>query len=284
MLSLVQTRPVGGAIIGSLIRDADTDTYVNTEQLPDEDKVRIGVSGTLRGLFQTASPHINLTGDLRLTGHAGLSGASPIASSHLLIQPWGETWSAITTLANLYPYGCNIAAGGGLIGLGGYAIPNILAGASPYIRGLDFKAYVAGEGTPSEVTGTLSSVGTVGYAGTLTDMHAFWAFPAYISLAGGTITRSHGLRISNQGKAGVGTTFGLLIEPQLYSAACYSIWAGATRTGIPRLRLDEGTPGAGQTMIYFAEGIIPTMRRVQWVDPGDGGANLVAGQRVMILV
>ena len=37
-------------------------------------------------------------------------------------------------------------------------------------------------------------------------------------------------------------------------------------------------------MLNLAEGVTPTVRRVQWVDPGTGGANLVAGQRVMILV
>jgi hypothetical protein len=100
-------------------------------------------------------------------------------------------------------------------------------------------------------------------------------------LQGGSITRSFGLRIGNQGKAGVQTTFGLLVEPQTNSANCYSIWAGANAAGTPRLRLDEGTPAANQTMLWLAEGVTPTLRRVQW----KLAANLIpATDRVMILV
>ncbi len=44
------------------------------------------------------------------------------------------------------------------------------------------------------------------------------------------------------------------------------------------------TPAANATDFYLAEGATPTLRQVKWVDPGNLGVNLVAGQRVMVLV
>ena len=241
--------------------------------------------GATRITLATASPHVNLFDDLKVNGRAALAGAMPGTEAYLKINPSGATWTSSMVLLQMNPASCTVGVGGALTGLQANATPTVAAGATPQIRGLSFVGFVAGSGSPPELTGTASQVGCQSFSGTITDLHAFYAVARYISLAGGgAITRSHGLRIANQGKAGIATTFGLLIEPQLDSTNCYSIWAGATYAGTPRLRLDEGTPGAGQTMLHLAEGVTPTLRRVQWVDPGNGGANLVAGQRVMILV
>ena len=90
--------------------------------------------------------------------------------------------------------------------------------------------------------------------------------------------------IDPQGAAGITNAVGILTDAPAGATNNYTAWLGAPLTGTPRLRLDAGTPGAGQTMLHLAEGVTPTVRRVQWVDPGNGGANLVAGQRVMVLV
>ena len=240
--------------------------------------------GATRIALGTASPHIQLSGDLKLTGYAALAGATPGTDAYLKINPSGATWTGSISLLQMNPSSCSVGVGGGLIALSANATPTVLAGATPTIRGLQFVGFIAGSGSPTEVPGTATQVGCMNFAGTITDLHAFYAVARYIMLSGGSIPRSFGLRIADQGKAGVTTTFGLLIEPQTGSTNCYSIWAGANYAGTPRLRLDEGTPGAYQTMLHLAEGTTPTLRRVQWVDPGNGGANLVAGQRVMILV
>jgi hypothetical protein len=241
--------------------------------------------GATRVTLATATPHIQLTGDLKLTGYAALAGGTPAAAAYLSINPSGVTWTSNMALIQMQPASCIVGVGANLTGLSANASVSCAAGSDPTIRGLSFIGFVSGAGNPTEVSGSVSQVGCAGLTGTIADLHAFYAPPRYMTFGGGGgITRSHGLRIADQGKAGVGTTFGLLIEPQQGSANCYSIWAGATYAGTPRLRLDEGTPGAGQTMLHLAEGGTPTLRRVQWVDPGNGGANLVAGQRVMILV
>ncbi len=56
------------------ISDADADTYVETELTADEDKVRVVASNALRGLFQTASPHVQLNGDVEVNAVAALTG------------------------------------------------------------------------------------------------------------------------------------------------------------------------------------------------------------------
>ena len=239
--------------------------------------------GATRVTLATATPHIQLTGDLKLTGYAALAGAAPANDAYLKINPNSVTWTSSMALLQMQPASCTIGIGGNLYGLSAAASVSIAAGATPSIRGLNFVGFVGGPGSPTDVSGTVSQVGCMSFSGVITDLAAFYA-PAAVMSGAGTVTRSHGLRINNQGNYRVATTFGLLIEPQLNSANCYSIWAGANYAGTPRLRLDEGTPGAYQTMLHLAEGVTPTLRRVQWVDPGNGGANLVAGQRVMVLV
>jgi hypothetical protein len=237
--------------------------------------------GATRITLAAGSPHLTLTGDLKVTGYAALAGATPNTGAYLRIDPPGATWTAAMSLLQMNPSGCSIGVGGSLTGLSANATPTVLAGATPVIRGLSFVGYVVGAGSPTEVTGMRTQTGCMSLTGTITDMASIWAYAASILFgSGGAITRSYGVRIGNQGKAGVGDTWGLLIEPQSGSTNCYSIWAGALRTGTPRLRLDEGTPGANQTMLYLAEGVTPTLGRVQWKLFSD----LIAGDRVMVLV
>jgi len=278
--------PSAASATPSYIIDLDADTFVHTEYSADEDKIHGVVAMTERLLLQAASPHITLTGDLKVAGYVALAGGTPSSGAYLSINPYGVAFGATNPrLFYMNPTSCNVPIGGSLSAFDANATVSIDTGATPTVRGLNFVGFITGLGSPTEVSGVAAQVGCMSFAGTIADLHALYAVARYITFTGaGAVTRSHGLRIANQGKAGVGTTFGLLIEPQLASTANYSIWAGATYAGTPRLRLDEGTPGAGQTMLNLAEGVTPTVRRVQWVDPGTAGANLVAGQRVMILV
>ena len=129
----------------------------------------------------------------------------------------------------------------------------------------------------------------------------------YFNSAGSTTTITSGAGIRVLRPVGVlasrrraDTQYGIVVEDQ-YSSAGYNVpttvyglkiddISGGTNRYLlelgpatPNLRLLGGAaPGANLTNLYLNEGA--TLRRVQWVDPGAGGANLVAGQRVMVLV
>jgi len=143
--------------------------------------------------------------------------------------------------------------------------------------GLFFYAYHDSALTTNSLTGIYTYLRS-GAAGTgpLTaaygiDIGALWqaSQPA-------TVT---GIRLPNLGGAGVGQATGLQISDQ--TAAIVHLLEIGPAT--PYLRLLGGAaPGANLTNLYLNEG--GTLRRIQWIDPGNGGANLVAGQRVMVLV
>jgi hypothetical protein len=94
-------------------------------------------------------------------------------------------------------------------------------------------------------------------------------------------TRNYGLYIEPMGASGMTDAVGLLVDAPAGATNNYTLWAGAPITSTPRLRLDAGTPGLGQTMLYLAEGTTPTLRRVEWRSYPGG---LVPGDRVMVLV
>ncbi len=82
---------------------------------------------------------------------------------------------------------------------------------------------------------------------------------------------------------------------QWYRTSATAVTWGLIIDNTGNLRLDEpgvavkmaiikGTPGANNTDLQIQEGAGPTMRHVQWVDPGAAGINLTAGQMVMVLV
>src|SRR5262249_28769212 len=53
----------------------------DVENAPNEDKVRLTVAAVLRALLQTATPHIQFTGDARVDGRLGVGNAPPTTSS-----------------------------------------------------------------------------------------------------------------------------------------------------------------------------------------------------------
>jgi len=86
-----------------------------------------------------------------------------------------------------------------------------------------------------------------------------------------------GFYLATAGASGMGTAYGLHIEDMVGTTIRLLEIGPAT----PYLRLVGGAaPAANQTNLYLAEGVTPTLRRVQWKD----GANLAAGDRVMVLV
>ncbi len=92
-----------------------------------------------------------------------------------------------------------------------------------------------------------------------------------------------GVDIGNMSSLFGGVSYGVRIGDFPNDPVARGLELGPT----PYLRLlmsGEWVPTANQTPFYLAEGVAPTLRNVQWVDPGAAGINLVAGQRVMVLV
>jgi hypothetical protein len=270
--------PAGGGGVQTTIADADADTYVRTEQAADEDKVRAAVAGTERFLLQTALPHALLTGNVQVSATLGVATA-PL--TYRLLQAAGTIAPSV--------FGC--AAGGFDIH------SNHVSGARNTV-GLIGAAFGGGTGTGTNsgiyglyFLAATESPNATAYLG------AIYAYIQSTAAGSGAITVARGLQMpaaswvgakpatvhcadfADQGGAGVGTAYGLTIADQTATTVRLLELGPVT----PYLRLTGGAaPGAGLTNLYLNEG--GNLRRVQWVDPGAGGANLVAGQRVMVLV
>lgn len=114
-----------------------------------------------------------------------------------------------------------------------------------------------------------------------------------------------GILIEDQGHAGVTSVYSLKINSLTAGTNRYGIHAGDIAGGAiarilelgpatPHLRLEgtgEWAPAinTAETPLLLIAGnndnpLTRTLRRVQWMDPGAGGANFAGGERVMILV
>ena len=113
VVSIHNAVPVGT----NRLRDADADTRVEVERTLDEDKIALTVQGTLRYLVQAASPHHDMTGDLKVSGNAAI-GASVLSGATLRLL---GTNSGASTLDG---------------------VSNIVVGASGVTGGLDRKSVV----------------------------------------------------------------------------------------------------------------------------------------------
>jgi hypothetical protein len=281
--------PSGG--IPTRIEDADTDTAVNTEASADEDKVRIKVAGTERALYQTASPHITLTGDIRLGAAAEHVSVKP--ASNLLLQAsasgahaagltWIQAVGQVTASAFLTYQG-----------VAGTPTAALASGATGVnLFGLNFSPAVSAGGGGASVTAftcikaqPFLSV----FTGTVADLKGLHLpFPWPIAGAP-VITRSVGVHIADYGPttAFVDTT-GLLIEDiGLATGFRRIIEAGGTIGTLPNLRLEANAPtspgvdkGRSRVLATFNENGALVLRRHEWKDFG----TLAAGDRVMVAV
>jgi|FLYL01.1.fsa_nt_gi hypothetical protein len=176
------TIPGGGG--GSVIKDTDGNTLVHTEMNANEDKIRMQVAGTLRYLMQTAQPHHDLTGDLRLTGnailgaipsftsgvyaHVGNLGTGVDSKTGLVVDMGGQSAAATNNVVGvagravarnsttIQAIGLDYLAG---VNLGGLTVPaaaavrgQIFAGPGTITDGIAFRAR-----TPTHVLGTLTN-------------------------------------------------------------------------------------------------------------------------------
>jgi len=175
----------GGGGGGSSIQDTNADTYVRTEQNPNEDKVRMGVAATERFVLQTLSPHYMLTGDVQLPSGYSMGIRATPSSSTMLALGTTETGTSIAgvviNVGSTFSLGTNTA-----VGLGGYALGR---SASMTAFGLDFIAGCASV-SMTAAYGVRAACFAQGSGFTLTDAYTFYARSAQGALA--TVTRSYG--------------------------------------------------------------------------------------------
>jgi hypothetical protein len=141
-----------------------------------------------------------------------------------------------------------------------------------YVAGLMFNSLQSGSGSLAWLHGVLVTL--ISYAGT------------------GAITTSKGLEVDTNYQGPKPTTFyGVHVLSHADMNTVYGVrvedFTGATirlleiGPSTPYLRVLGGAnPAANQTNLYLAEGVTPTLRRVQW----KAGNTLGAGDRVMVLV
>ena len=223
-----------------------------------------------------ASPHVTLSGDLKVSGHAAVGGEASPSTGRIL--------SAVDTLtdhpsAALYTHITGNRAGGPQFtyGIHGGASGQGTPSAS-YVYGLYFFAQHASTSPCFQAGGILiQQQSAPSGTGALTVARGLFVSVGY--WGGSKPASVFGIDIEDQGAAGVGTAYGIRIFDQTATTVRLLELGPAT----PYLRLAGGAaPGANLTNHYLNEG--GTLRRVQCVDPGWGGANLQAGQRVLVLV
>ena len=183
----------GGGGGGSAIQDADGDTKVQTEASPNEDKVRVTVAGTERGLIQTTSPHVSLSGDVKIAGRAGIGTFAPNATHYLRVGD--DQSSADGVICLQAALGSESAPGTGVIvGVAGRAVARNASTLSAY--GLDYLAGMMDINLQTAY-GASASCMAVGAGKTLTDAIAFFARAPFRLMA--TITNAYGFYVAPVG-------------------------------------------------------------------------------------
>jgi hypothetical protein len=201
--------PSGGGGTTTYIADADADTYVKTEASPDEDKVRLAVATTERGLFQTASPHITLTGDVHVTGGNLGVGNAPTTTDYLFA---GTTGSVDGRIALQAAIGSSASGGAGSItGIGGYALAKNAS--TSYSYGLSYIAGMSGQSLAGAYCISIQLFG---------------------SGSGKTVTEGVGLNVSNP--TNIFSTW-----TAVYHIKLANLTVGSSRLGI----YEQGTGAAG---------------------------------------
>lgn len=174
---------------------------------------------------------------------------------------------------------------------GAYIRPTVDTTTQCFAYGLTGEIEWAGAGTSAN-----SYVLGLGFNAIQNGTNLTWLHGVYVSLISyadkGTVSKSHGFEVAPnyqgnkpgtfrglyvQGHAAMNIVHGVRVE-DFTGTTIYLLEMGPAT---PYLRLIGGAnPGANQTNLYLAEGVAPTLRRVEWVAAED----LEAGDKVMVLV
>jgi len=239
--------------------------------------------GNARIALATTNPHVSLggTGGVRIDGTLGIDTLPSLLTSPktmLKVIPADFAGSINGADFQVTATGTGAQGGTGLQGVG----TTKATGSAPNATGLSFISQLFAAGAFSRNRGMIIKHNYILQANSVIEGFGVRVDTPSVAAVSATITDSLGVVISDQKIVGATVTrqTGLHITDQTGGVTNYLIFAGALITGTPRLRLDAGTPGANQTMLHLAEGVTPTVRRVQW----KAGNVLVAGDKVMVLV
>ncbi|HLB26898.1 MAG TPA: hypothetical protein VJN32_04560, partial [Dehalococcoidia bacterium] len=265
-------------------------------------------AGTGRILLATASPHLTLTGDASLTGRMGVASA-PASDRYLNVSPTGATLSGVNYFLAINPASCTVTATNtqvyGVFGAPSFSLSPSITGVSIY--GLNYLALATGGSgaTIATIRGLLAQWGPFIYSGTVTSAAAMEAAGPYVLAGSPTVTYNAGLLVRNQGHSSIVTALGIDIETVAAGTNRYGLRVGDVAGGTiarilelgpttPHLRLEGSgnwNPGVSTAtsplLLLMGNNDNPltkTLRRVQWKDAGAGGANLAAGDKVLIAV
>jgi len=288
------------------IIDADGDTEVDTENTADVDQILMTIAGTLRYTMKGTTPHHTLVGDVYINEKLDVGNTGGLGTTLNAQHDGGAVSANVNVLGVGFSVNPTPSADVSIQGL--VSQPGVVssAGRSLIAKGLLFFASALGPGTFAVLTSAecRSFLGSGGTAPVITTMAQFHA-NSVIGGSSGATAEAHAFRASNQGAGAMTDVYHFRSHPITGGANRYGLRiediAGGTIADLinagpatPHLQL-KGTgtwaPGinTAETALWLLAGnndnpLTKTLRQVKWVDPGAGGANLVAGQRVMILV
>ena len=232
--------------------------------------------GTGRILLATATPHLTLTGDLRVSG--GMVGihAAPLADRRLKVVESGTPAAGIA-IAEFTTSGLTLNTGIGLTALIGVPLVSVAAAATAtYLTALNF-SFGASGGTGG---GTMSAARGIDirsffptWSGTLTELTGIYLTNQAISGAG-SVTLATGIYIANWGNdSQVVDVYCLRIDdPTLNTGFRRLIEAGPAT---PNLRLEGNSPtvsGDSKLLLTFYDGAAIGLRRILMGAANSGGA------------
>ncbi len=266
---------------GAKIQDTDADTSVDTETSADEDKVRIKVFAVERGLFQTASPHVTLTGDVRIDGLLAINGAPQTAEMLRVASPAGNYGTLALIKAQSFTNPTIVTTGSFFYGIIGAPVPVIPASVTGIgLHGLDFTLGVNLSGSSANVaemaavicqTLVYSSGGT---GSTVTELLGVRIKQPQIQTGTFTVTTAYGIDIANQGgNTKIADAYGLKIGDITTNTGSRRLIEAGPAT--PNLRLEANAPavsGDSKLLLAFYDGAAVGLRRVLMGAANSGGA------------
>ena len=237
-----------------------------------------------------------LTGDLDVSGHMALGASAALSLVNILTV--NETISGGSQQQGIY---VNLTGDANTFLIAGrFAAKGTGIYGGQYTRGLYGGATTKESGGAGIAEGLVFQAIADAGAATVARLSCIVIDPQDTATQAGALTLAEGIRIGVGASwpgvkpatvkgvyiaaalsvAGVTTAYGLHIE-DLAATTVYLLEIGPAT---PYLRLVGGAaPAANQTNLYLAEGVTPTLRRVQWKNP-DAAGHLAATDKVLVLV
>ncbi len=138
------------------VQDADGDTYVETELMANENKVRLGAAGSLLATLQAVSPHLDLAGDARLSGRLALLGSSVLPGAGINMDYTHAAATPFDGVTNVVRVSGAAPSARGVTG----ETQTTAGQSSPmsYMRGLEFRVNHLGSGSVTDLYGAQALV------------------------------------------------------------------------------------------------------------------------------